>query len=330
MDSLSRFRKADSQDKAWAALMRFALTLEPGIATGFLQGIRQLRATLNEAEVVRWIQAGNAERAAQMVMRGFGEHAFDGLRNAIVQAGIAAAENEAKNAHIVVRFESVNPRSLVAIQQQGASLVREVAETTRAGIRGYVEQGLMNGLNPIDQARDIRTIIGLTERQARAVANFRRLLTRLDPEALTRALRDKRFDRTVLAAIEAGQALPAAHVDRMVQAYHKRYLKYRSEVIARSESIGALYTGQQDLWSQAVASGSVSADEMVRFWYTADDGKMNAAGHATACDKCKEIARLNPNGVGLRAAFRTPTGLVMGPPVHPQCRCVVFTRLRAR
>src|SRR6185369_9054534 len=73
-------------------------------------------------------------------------------------------------------------------------------------------------------------VIGLTSSQEEWVRNYRAELLSDNPEAaLERALRDKRFDRAIMNAANSGEPIPRDLVDKMVNSYKTRALRYRAE-----------------------------------------------------------------------------------------------------
>lgn len=216
-------------------------------------------------------------------------------------------------------FDLLNPEAVRWITTYSFNLIREVSTETRMAVQEVVNQAFRQGGHPRTQARAIRNFIGLTRRQIQAVENFRRLLESGNPqlmeEALGRALRDKRFDSTVMRTIQQRAKLPQKQIDTMVERYYERALKHRAETIAISETLRASHAGQQEIWRQAREQGLLRS-ETKRRWIVA----------AGACDICVEIPKLNLNGVGLEEPFRTPDGAIQSPPVHPRCKCSVVLK----
>jgi hypothetical protein len=203
------------------------------------------------------------------------------------------------------------------IREQSARLVQQVSDQIRATVREVVDRGIREGSGTATMAREIKTFIGLTADQQQAVINYRTMLERQSAAALTRELRDRRFDPTLERAVApGGPRLTAAQIDAQVDAYQRRSLAMRAETIARTESITALNTGQRAAWSQVVEQGGVQRGDVRQYWHVARDER--------TCPTCRPIPRMNPNGVGLNEAFVTPDGMVEGPTMHPRCRCTVF------
>jgi hypothetical protein len=117
--------------------------------------------------------------------------------------------------------------------------VREISDDQRGHIKSIMLAATQSGESPQVIARRIRDVIGLTAHQAAIVQNYRAQLATLDPRALTYELRDRRFDPTIKTAIKAKQPLDQAAVDKMVDAYSRRFLAYRAMTIARTESLRA-------------------------------------------------------------------------------------------
>src|SRR5262249_33702260 len=125
-------------------------------------------------------------------------------------------------------------------------------------------------------AREIKQLIGLTPTQIQAIENYRDALEGgSDAElkdALSRALRDGRFDPTLINALNTGDTLDDDQIDRMVERYAERYLQYRAETVARSETIRASALGQEALWQQAQDRGYLP-DDVKRQWVTSIDDR---------------------------------------------------------
>lgn len=230
-------------------------------------------------------------------------------------------------------FDVQNPRALQAIANAELNLIRQISTSTREGIRRYLTFQLDQGANPralIPQLagrmlgeRRVGGVIGLTDRQALAVANYRNALERGSLEALQRKLRDKRFDASVRAAAKGGPSLSAEQVNTMVTRYESRYLAYRAETIARTESIGALAVGRKAGWDSAIDAGAVDGDSLTKMWQTAEDERVRPAHeimNKTKVGYHEEFILLDPK-------TGRPTGeTTWGPPYDVNCRCIPWIR----
>ncbi len=141
---------------------------------------------------------------------------------------------------IDVDFDLFDPAQERHIAEYALRQIVEMSNAQREAIRAAVrDQSVLEGIGPIEVARTIRQAIGLTTYQQSVVASFRTQLDQLDPRALERELRDKRYDRTLRAAIASNTPLDADKINAMVDAYHRRMLALRAQTIARTESIRA-------------------------------------------------------------------------------------------
>lgn len=193
------------------------------------------------------------------------------------QGGKSAAAQASAAIGIAIDFDQTNDFAIDAMRRNKLDLVQGWRDDIRNAARETMRDSIERGLNPRDSAREFRDSIGLTPRQQRAVNNYRRLLERAaqgDMEALRRELRDRRFDPTVRRAARTGEPLTRAQIDRMVERYRERYLKYRAEVIARTETLRALNQGTTEAMRQAIERGDIPADGMDKEWVASRDNRV--------------------------------------------------------
>jgi hypothetical protein len=222
------------------------------------------------------------------------------------------------------KFSMLNPATVEAVNSHGAALVSQISDNTRAGIIEANRIGLITGSSPKQTARMFRDSIGLTENQANAVNNYKQALINNDANALNYSLRDKRFDSTVRQLIDTNK-VDMVKIDKMVQRYTDKYIKYRSEVIARTESMRAISMGDFEAGRQAEESGAFGDETYKRFWIDTGDSRERASHFL--------ISGMNPEGRGYNEPFQTP----LGPLKYPrdpsgtarntvQCRCTTVLR----
>lgn len=219
---------------------------------------------------------------------------------------------------LALAFDLLNPETIAWLSTYVMYLIQQVSDETRRAIADVVMNAFQYGGHPYEQARTIRNMIGLTQSQSQAVANFRRMLENEPLAALTRDLRDHRFDATLQQVGRMKGQLSKEQIDKMSQRYYERYLKYRAEMIARTETIRAARMGQEATWRQAIAQGLLPQG-MKRKWVVTYDDRL--------CAACKSIPRLNPEGRGMDEQFMSDIGTVDGPPLHPHCRCAVVRKV---
>ena len=256
--------------------------LEPKLRKRFLSSVEQFKSARTLPQISRLLEAGQIEEALTFSDQIAGYFA-GGVNEVFVAAGSNTATWLREGVGLTVDFDQVNQAAVNAMQSNRITLIREFTNDMRGSTRTALLDGVERGLNPIEQARNFRDAIGLTEKQQSAVQNYRRLLTEDPREALTRQLRDKRFDRTVrramgtkrdpvtglrtpLTGAEGGEPLTKAQIDKMVSRYQERFVKYRSETIARTESLRVVHEGNDQMMQQAFDSGVLDPNDVEQRW----------------------------------------------------------------
>lgn len=314
------------QGRLWDQLMLYAATLQPQIRDAFLQSVRAVLDAAGLEQLTKLLDDGDYAGVEELLA---GARVYDlilpALQSALLDSATTATTEIGSLLRVAMGFDAYNPLTVQTAQQSAGLLIRQIENDARASVRAVIVDALQQGTPPAETARALRQFIGLTDGQRRAVMNYRTALETNDfRNAIGRELADGRSDRRLQRLAESSRrladrtALPQADIDRLVDRYATRYRNYRAVAIARTESINALSVGNRLAWEQAVETGRIHADQVVRRWFVGD----------APCPVCAPIPRLNPDGVGLRDAFATPIGPVMDPTVHPNCLCVVFVRPR--
>lgn len=169
------------------------------------------------------------------------------VREVVERSGVATAAAFARQPafRAGLSFDLLNPRAVDWVRAHSGDLVREVTDEARAAVRAIMQRSFEEGIPAQGAARLIRDVVGLTEREARAVANLR-----------GRLLRD---------GVQQPRAL--AQVER----YAARLLQARAERIARTETIAASTQGQVELWRQARDAGLIPMEAVQEWVVTPDD-----------------------------------------------------------
>lgn len=334
-----------------------ASKLEPKIAKAILDAFLQQQDRVSIDDVVAALKAGDVGKVMDLLdvfhFDAASGVAQSSLQNAVFVAGTEMAGKIAMISGVTFRFNQLNPRLITWLQTYSFDLIRQINAKTRDGIREILVSGMKAGSSPIDTAREVKAVIGLTARQAKAIENFRRELETFHLRGetgggyslgskisrrngrqvfaidetgspidgiLERRLRDFRFDRQLAAAAKNSKPLTPEQIDKMVDAYARKYLKYRAETIARTESLRATNMGVQDAWRQAIDAGAAPESYVRRKWIVARDER--------TCPVCSAVPKMNGKyGVKFAMPFATPNGPVMLPPLHPDCRCTVVIRV---
>lgn len=137
------------------------------------------------------------------VLKEDGTGPFAGLRGmvdrSVLDAGELSTFDLPKNLRADA-FGTLTPEVIRATRELDTRVIRGIANEVRATIKQHVGRGMEQGLAPATIARGAREMLDLAPTQEAAVANFRRMLEEGDREALTRALRDRRFDKVLRTA----------------------------------------------------------------------------------------------------------------------------------
>jgi hypothetical protein len=197
------------------------------------------------------------------------------------------------NSAISFSFSGRNEAAQQAAEDYAAELITNVAEETRTAIRAIVVRSIREGIPPLEAARMIRDLIGMTAVQAQAAMNYK-------AELRLQGLSDDRMQ----SALEFFSA---------------KKLQERSTTIAQTEILGALNAGSWQSWLQAQKKGLLTGAARKK-WITTPDEKL--------CPVCRPMDR---HEEPLNRPFILPNGKrVQYPPAHPRCRCTLGEPTRER
>jgi hypothetical protein len=261
--------KTTSSDAAARRMRRIVDATEPKVRRQVERALKALQASIPEGVLEQILRSRDAFALYQIA---------SSLPTKLRQV--------ARNVSQTFRFDMTNPLATQAAREQAARLVTAVTDETRSAIRAVVARSFEEGIPPRDAARLIRPLIGLTERQATAVASHRRDL------------------------IESGSSRRAANAS--AKAYAEKLRGKRALLIARTETIAASTNGQLAAWDAAVKAGLLSSRSR-KVWITADDDR-----------RCRFCAAMDGKTALVGGAFQGGRfGVTQGPPLHPNCRCAV-------
>jgi len=302
-------------------VLAVAAKMQGRMAKALLDAVDAMKGSVNMQALADAVSAGDYNQALAVlaldtnfvrVLNGHGVKAGvasfkDAVQQAFAGGAQAAVKALPEKVGADMSFDLLNPEAVNFLQSYSFNLIHQISEEARNSIRQKIVRAFQEGGHPFQQAREIRDSIGLTQNQEKAVANYKRALQNNTRLALERQLRDRRFDPSVQGAINAGQPLDPAHIDKLVDRYRSRYIDHRARTIARTETNRASVMGQRTVWRQARHQGFLDPDTTERRWIV--------SGDSNTCDDCDE---LDEETVGLDEEF--PDG---DPPLHPACRCSV-------
>lgn len=320
------------------------------IAEAFLIAIGDLRSGVDLTAVIRALSTGDLNGAITAL--NLDPAALQPLTDAITAAyrqsgtatasGFPAFRSAASGARMLIRFNPGNPRAEAWLRDRSSQLVTRILQDQRATIRTALETGMQAGDNPrttalnvvgrIDRATGKRTggVIGLSAPQEAYARAAEAELASGDPALLrnylTRTRRDKRFDHTILKAIDKGEPIQAETRQKMVMSYRNSLLKLRGDTIARTESLASLHAAQDEAYRQAVDSGAVTATQVRRTWRSAHDLRVRHS-HSVLDGESVGLDGIFVSPSGARMRFPGDTSLGAGPEEIINCRCLVSTRI---
>lgn len=292
---------------------------EKEFSAAFLELVSALRSSLDLAALIALLEAGRYGAAWAMV-----EIGAEAMGAAWTQQFRAAAQSTARfigtSAGIRFVFDETNVQAYQAMRSNRLRLVVAMQTEQREMVRRIIAEGIQQGMNPKLIAAEIRNSIGLTPYQQQAVSNYRRALQNLDRSALQRALRDKRFDPSLRRALDSGNPLTDAQVERMVERYRERMLRMRSDAIARTESLRSVHEGVRSTYLQAAEQGIIDRSSIKRTWNTSGDDRVRNS-HVKMDGQERGMDEMFVSGLGNLLLYPTDPNAPAEDVV--QCRCVV-------
>lgn len=175
-----------------------------------------------------------------------------------------------------IAFDQLSPDVITGIRTLDSRVITTISTEVRETVRQAIKRGIEAGESPRAIARGLRDVVGLAPNQANAVANFRGLLEIGDREALSRKLRDKRFDAT----LKSGKTLTPEQIDRMTSAYQRRMVNWHAETVSRTTALDAQRLGQRISWKQAIDQGIVDNRLLMKRRIVTLDGRERPEHHA--------------------------------------------------
>lgn len=314
---------------ARARLEQLLARQEATVRAAFFRFVREAKSDKVIREVTKLIEVQQIEKALGIV-DSYIARLGRAIPSIFTASGDAEAEALARQlarmTNIAIRFDPGNPRASAISRNLSLEFVRDFTERQREATRIALSETLGAGQGPRVAASAFRDSIGLTGSQERAVRNYERLLRMGRSEALDRSIRDRRFDSTVRRAVSGEKALSAEQIDRMVERYRARYLVFRSETIARTESVRAVSEARQEAAKQSVEQTGINPEELERVWMATRDSRTRDT-HRSMHGQVR----------GLEQPFRSPSGALLMFPGDSRapaaetinCRCTVAIRVKS-
>lgn len=182
-----------------------------------------------------------------------------------------------------------NPYVYQWIENHTAELVTQITPQTQKAIQTVISDAFRLGDAPRKAAMPIRDLVGLTERDAKAVMNYWRTV-----------------------AMDGNRSAQLAN--DMADTYARKLLQARAESISRTETINASARGAQYSWKEAGNQGLLLSGSMQE-WIAAKDSPRT----------CEICLNLDGQRVPLGQPFYSSVNGAYydGPTAHTRCRCGV-------
>jgi len=298
--------------------------LEANVQRAFRQFLSDTTSPAALRHVTELLKAGQVNAALDFV-----ESHIIRFSNVVPEIFQAAGQAEAAAlaslapARAAVGFNPTDPAAAALMRTNRLQFIQGFTRTQRNVTRLALVNAQLTGQGPRGAARAFRDSIGLTIQQQDAVRSYRALLEAGSRQALGRALRDRRFDRSVENIKD--KPLTPEQIERMVEAYRRKMLILRSETIARTEALRVGNMARREALEQTLASAGIPADRVQREWVAIRDHRTRDTHNA-----------LHGQLRGLHEPFESPSGALLmqpGDPTAPaaetiNCRCTVIVRFK--
>ncbi len=323
---MSNVRKAGEQ----AALEQLLAQQEEAVRAAFDTFLEDTRDPAVIEQVRQLIEANNVEGALQIVEAQIAR--FGGIfTQAFLAAGYAAAEQLAsqlgENSRLAVGFDPTDPSAAARMRQNQLNFIQQFTDQQREATRAALTQALDSGRGIAATARAFRDSIGLTSYQQAAVDNYQALLEQGSVEALTRDLRDRRFDPLVDRVVNEDALLTADQIERMVERYRTNMLAMRADTIARTEILGVVNDANYEALQQTIDQTGIDPKLVVRTWNATQDARTRDT-HAEMDGQERGLDEPFDSTSGAQLMY--PGDDSLGAPAEEiiNCRCVVTTEIK--
>ena len=194
---------------------------------------------------------------------------------------------------MAIPFSLKNPRIQAWKDSRLAFLKGKLKTDALGAVDRVIRLNWDKGLPPRAVSRLIRGSIGLNERQAVALSNYRNGLEK--------------------------QGILGRKLDEMVGGYSDQLIKQRADTIAWTETTNAINKGQMEVWEQAAEADLIDLNKTFKVWV--------ALGDEIVCEICGE---LNGQEVAISESFHSEvTGEDYdSPSAHVSCRCMMDIKFK--
>lgn len=230
----------------WLRFHRRVSRLTPDVAKALLDAYNVIRDSLTPEEMDRLINGDDAllDRALQRYRAVVRQSVSTGFDHAVSQL----PKGGKIDGTVTVGFDVLNPRVIDAVRSLDSRVVNTLKDEIRETVKAFVENGIRDGKNPKEIARDLRPVVGMSPTQTENAEKFR-------------------------AKMEA-KGLPAAKVDKAVATYQRKAIALNANTNARTATVDSLKLGQKLSWQDAIDKGIVDVGLLMKRWVTVGDDRV--------------------------------------------------------
>lgn len=266
-------------------LARMADRLEGKFRQAFLRSMLtvaddpELKKLIKEIQAGRFVFGDPIDSRLESVRINLAE------MNEVARQAIAGSAKVTKDVlNLKGSFDVVNDSVLTAARNLSVDLSTYLRKSTKESLRQVIEDLIGGNISEAEAVRRIKLEVGLLPQHTKAVNNYRKTLL--------------------------NTGTPRGKANQLAEQYTKRLLKYRANMIARTEVARATGIGQTEFWRQMRDQGALPA-QANRVWITAMDER--------ACDFCRSM---DGQVATIDGGWDTPNGYMEYPQAsHPHCRC---------
>ena len=279
---LGKVQETLSSEKLALALKLLSSSVDIGTedqvwnSLGIEEYLTDLQAVLNES-IAATVEGGFAQGVAVL--------ASHNIIGTVDTWGTISTTINGTTVELNYGFNMRNPLAIAYAKTSSAKLIKDISEDTRQAIRDILANAFQFGGSPAEQAKMLKDLIGLTQRDQQLLKQYR--------EALI------------------AHGLDDATVQKLVQEMHDKKLANRAENIARTETIDAANEGQRLAWIQAKKDGLLT-DDWFREWVVTPDDRL--------CPVCSAMEGQTSTIDG-KFTSSSNGSKIEGPTLHPRCRC---------
>ena len=265
----------------------YARRFEPVVASQIMRAYQAVAGSMSTSQLLKLIGSASPERATITIMAL--EQLLPQLRpvgmlvtSEAVAAGKRATPFLPRGVQAILTnttgartFDVLNPHIVSELRALETRVVERLGEGLRKTFLQVMVDGTEAGLPHAQIARNLKGTVGLARNQWAAVHNFEDMLRNGNPEALTRAWRDHRFDRTLHRALgPGGTGLTENQIAQMTSAYQRRAIASNAATHARTAALDAQRLGQKLNWLDAIGQGALKESEVWKRWSSAGDDRV--------------------------------------------------------